>query len=126
MILNNINICKIKICKIKICKIKYLYYLIMLEYLSVPFLVKKYKKLDENFEDENSSFEEIPLNFKLISTITFVIAIIIIASLYYWAISSIITFNIPPIIFVICLLLLLMGNPLHAIIFLYLFKDKSL
>lgn len=98
----------------------------MIEYLSVPYLVNKYKSFNENFNDNSSPEEEISNNQQLIINIIFIITVLIVAALYYWAISALINFNIPPLITIICIIFLLIGNPLYAIIFLYLFKDKLL
>ena len=96
----------------------------MLDYLSVPFLIEKYKTFNENFGEKNSSSEELTdLQYAFLIFI-FIIAVLIVAALYYWALTSLITFNIPVVIVVLCTIFLLIGNPIYAIIFAYLFKDK--
>ena len=100
-----------------------------MDFLTVPYLVNKYKYFKETFGNTNStesSEEELTDVQQAFLIAIFVVAILIIAALYYWAFMILITFNIPFVVIILCVLFLLMGNPLFAIIFAYLFKDKEL
>jgi len=102
-----------------------------MDFLTVPYIVNKYKDFKESFgntdnNDNSSSAEELTDVQQALLIAIFVVAILIIAALYYWAFMLLFTFNLPFIVIILCILFLLIGNPLFAIIFAYIFKDKNL
>tara|TARA_B100000886_G_C20300844_1_gene439618 strand:- start:196 stop:510 length:315 start_codon:yes stop_codon:yes gene_type:complete len=62
---------------------------------------------------------------KIFLIVTFIISLIIILAFYWWAISLLFKFSLPPTISILCVIFLLFGNPLLSIIFAYLFHNQT-
>ena len=87
-------------------------------------------KLQENFgskKEVKGSDQEQQLSQPalILLFIISIIILIIVVVFYYWAITLLVNFTLPPPILLLCIVFLIMGNPLYSIIFSYLFNGKT-
>jgi len=81
----------------------------------------------KSFKNEkmSSSSEELSPIDNILLTILIIIGGIIILALYVWAFMILFKFSLPRPILYLSILFILSGNPIYAIIFGYLFNNKT-
>ena len=102
-----------------------------MNFLTVSGLIENFNNTKEKFGNLSSKEEDdivktsSNLMMKILIFLFIVIIAIIVIALYFWAIKCILLFKLPKTISILCILFLLMGQPLFAIIFAYIFKDRA-
>lgn len=81
--------------------------------------------MKENFGAASSSADESNMVLSGCSFIILLIAVCIVVALYFWAIITVCNFKLPLVIVCLCLLFMLLGQPMYSIILAYLFSNKT-
>lgn len=79
----------------------------------------------ENFGASSSVMEEPNPVSSMCSFLILLIMVCVVVSLYFWAIMTLYKFALPPFIKCLCVLFMLLGQPMYSIILAYLFDGAN-